>query len=93
MCFGNRNGVGLFSNDVVSDPGYHVLGVNMLDRNDVDVRHHKDRTLRHLRVCAEVWSFVQIEARSKARTLSGPETQPSTSFSRTSGPSICARTP
>ncbi len=39
LCFGNKNGVGLFSNQVVSDPGCHVLGVNMLDRNDVDVRH------------------------------------------------------
>jgi hypothetical protein len=41
VCFGKHNGIGLFSNEAVTDPGYHVLGTNMLDRNDVDVLHQR----------------------------------------------------
>jgi hypothetical protein len=41
ICFGAGNGIGLFSDEQVTDPGYHVLGVNMLDRNDVDVLHQR----------------------------------------------------
>jgi parallel beta-helix repeat protein len=40
-CFCNRNGIGLFSNDKVTDPGHHVIGINMLYKNEVDVRHQQ----------------------------------------------------
>jgi Right handed beta helix region/Pectate lyase superfamily protein len=39
ICFCKHNGIGLFSNELVTDPGYHLIGVNMLDRNEVDVFH------------------------------------------------------
>lgn len=38
-CSDNRNGIGLFSNEHVVDPGHHVIGINLLYRNDVDIRH------------------------------------------------------
>jgi nitrous oxidase accessory protein NosD len=40
-CCVNRNGIGLFSNAEVSDPGHHVIGINLLYGNDVDIRHQE----------------------------------------------------
>jgi hypothetical protein len=39
ICLCHGHGIGLFSNVQVTDPGHHVIGINMLDRNDVDVLH------------------------------------------------------
>jgi hypothetical protein len=41
ICFDNHNGIGLFSRKGIPDPGHHVIGVNMLDENDVDIRHQE----------------------------------------------------
>jgi parallel beta-helix repeat protein len=40
-CFGNRNGIGLFSDADVTDPGHHVIGINLLYHNEFDVRHQR----------------------------------------------------
>lgn len=41
-CFANRNGIGLFSDKDVTNPGHHVIGINMLSRNtDADVLHQQ----------------------------------------------------
>jgi hypothetical protein len=41
ICFDNHNGIGLFSRKGIPDPGHHVIGVNMLDENDVPIRHQE----------------------------------------------------
>jgi hypothetical protein len=40
-CFANRNGIGLFSDADVTDPGHHVIGINLLYHNEFDVRHQR----------------------------------------------------
>ena len=41
VCFDNLNGIGLFSRKGIPDPGHHLIGVNMLDENEVDIRHQQ----------------------------------------------------
>lgn len=43
-CFGNAAGIGLSSNAVVIAPGYHVIGVNMLYDNGIDLNHEHFRS-------------------------------------------------
>jgi hypothetical protein len=43
-CFNNAYGVGLSSNDVVIDPGFHLIGVNMLHHNGLDLHHEHYRS-------------------------------------------------
>jgi parallel beta-helix repeat protein len=38
-CSFNRNGIGLYSDADVTDPGHHVIGINLLYENKYDVRH------------------------------------------------------
>jgi hypothetical protein len=41
VCFDNHSGIGLFSRKGIPDPGHHVIGINMLHENDVDIRHQE----------------------------------------------------
>jgi hypothetical protein len=53
VCFDNQNGVGLFSRKGIPDPGHHVIGVNMLHENGVDIRHQQSgagEPLREVRI-------------------------------------------
>jgi hypothetical protein len=42
-CFRNRNGIGLFSNTEVKEPGHHAIGLNLLYENtQADIQHQQE---------------------------------------------------